>query len=244
MVAAIAFACIQSNGVSVRRVQFTAEFKACLPFLRFSGLGHEPIDTVPFEAAGAACDLEQHLHIAHTATASISLPPLAFLRYVTDGPGADPTIYLRAFGICLLDRGVPRHLPVGRFGREDVGAVKRPLDRLADVVDHVVRYGEHRVADGHSPFRFVESRDDPLGERAALEGVADLRIVAQRKVRAVLLAEPPSFGRECRLRLYIDTDRPRPSVPVVKDHQAGAHRTRPAPPEPAHLHLLDNDRET
>src|SRR5690242_17511629 len=226
MVAAIAFACIQSDGVAVRRVQFTAEFKACLPFLRFSGLGHEPIDTVPIEAAESARDgSEQHLRIAHAATAAITLPPLAFLRYVSDGPGADPTIYLRAFGICLLDRGAPSR-PASVFSRGEFRAMERPLDRLADVVDHVVRYGEHRSGDGDSPFRFAASRTDPLGERAALEGVADLRVVAPRKVRALLLAEPPSYGRECRLRLYIDTNRPRASVPAMRDYRARLRASR------------------
>jgi hypothetical protein len=228
MVAAIAFACIQSDGVAVRRVQFSAEFKACLPFLRFSGLGHEPIDTVPIEAVETAGEgIEQHLHIAHAATAAITLPPLAFLRYVSDGPCADPTIYLRAFGICLLDRGAPSR-PADAFSRTEFRAIERPLDRLADVVDHVVRYGEHRSGEGDSPFCFAASRADPLGDRAALEGVADLKIIAPRKVRALLLAEPPSYGRECRLRLYIDTNRPRPSAPVITVDQVRARTRAPA----------------
>ncbi len=218
MVAAIAFACIRCNGVSVRRVEFTEEFKACLPFLRFSGLGHEPIDTAPIDTAAideeeaAGGGVEQHLHVVHAATASIALPSLAFLRYASDSGPADHTIYLRAFGICLQERGSPAD-PAAAPCRADPQAVKRPLDRLADVVDHVVRYGDYRAADGDSPFRFVARMRDPLGDRAILEGVGDLRIIAERKVRALLVAEPPSYGTECRLRLYTDTDRPRDDEP-------------------------------
>ena len=61
MVAAIAFACIRSDGMSVRRVEFTPEFKVCLPFLRFAGLGDEPLDTAPIEEDGAVrAGVEQH----------------------------------------------------------------------------------------------------------------------------------------------------------------------------------------
>ena len=86
----------------------------------------------------------------------------------------------------------------------------------------MVRDGDHRGGAGASPFRFVANGRDPLGQRATLEGVGDLNIVAGRKVRALLLAEPPSYGVECRLRLYTDTDRPRSSVPIVNESKARA----------------------
>lgn len=219
MVEAVAFACIQCKGVSVRRVEFTAEFKACLPLLRFSGLGHEPIDTAPIddEPSGGA-GVEQHLHIAHAATSAIALPSLAFLRYAAASSLADRAVYLRAFGICLQARGTPSNPAV--VYRGDLARM-RPLDRLADVVDRLVRDGEYG-ASRDAPFRFVASTHDPLGQRAAREGVGDLRIVAARKVRAVLLAEPPSYGDVCRVRLFTDTDRPRASVPIVSVEKARA----------------------
>jgi hypothetical protein len=215
MVAAIAFACIQSDDILVRRVEFTEEFKACLPFLRFSGLGHEPVDTVAGEADAAIGEpVEQHLHVAHAATASIVLPPLAFLRYASDDALADPTIYLRAFGICLQERGGARNRPAAIPLRPGPG--QRPLDRLTDVVDNVVRDGEYFSAtDAHSPFRFAASVVDPLGSRATREGGGDLRIIAANKIRALLLAEPPSYGSACSLRLYTDTDRPSPPRVVM-----------------------------
>ena len=220
MVTAIAFACIQSNGVAVRRVAFTEEFKACLPFLRFSGLGHEPIDTSPIADEGPLGEaVEQHLHVAHAATCSIVLPAMAFLRYAPDSGAPDHAVYLRAFGICLHDRGLPANRPAA-IPRRDPGAIGRPLDRLADVVDHLVRDSEYAGADARSPFRFAASAVDPLGSRAALEGVGDLRIISARKVRVLLLAEPPSYGTTCCLRLYTDTDRPRPSMAVMRDEKA------------------------
>jgi hypothetical protein len=219
MVTAIAFACIQSNGVAVRRVAFTEEFKACLPFLRFSGLGHEPIDTSPIADEGAPGEaVEQHLHVAHAATASIVLPSMAFLRYAPDSGAPDHAVYLRAFGICLHDRGLPANRPAAIPRRDDPGVIGRPLDRLADVVDHLVRDGEYAAADARSPFRFTASADDPLGARATLEGVGDMRVVSARKVRALLLAEPPSYGTTCCLRLYTDTDRPR-SMACMRDEK-------------------------
>jgi len=222
MVTAIAFACIQSDGVAVRRVEFTEEFKACLPFLRFSGLGHEPIDTLPIDEEGAAGEaVEQHLHMAHAATASIALPPLAFLRYAPVGELADPAVYLRAFGICLLERRLPRNHPAAIPRRGAARALARPLDRLAHVADHLVRDGEYAAGDVRSPFRFVASASDPLGGRAALEGVGDMNIISARKVRALLLVEPPSYGTECRVRLYTDTHRPiLPRVALKSDVRA------------------------
>ncbi len=185
-----------------------------------------PIDTAPIEKPGnVGGGVEQHLHVVHAANASIALPSLAFLRYASDAGPADHTIYLRAFGICLQDRGPPRDSAPCRV---EPGAVKRPLDRLADVVDHMVRYGEYRAADGDAPFRFVASTRDPLGGRAALEGVGDLRIIAEGKIRALLVAEPPSFGTQCRLRLYVDTDRPRDDEPQVSSALLTALRPRPS----------------
>jgi len=224
MVAAIAFACIQSDGVAVRRVAFTEEFKACLPFLRFSGLGHEPVDTSPLGEEGPFGEaVEQNLRVAHAAKAPIALPAMAFLRYAPDSGLADNAVYLRAFGICLHDRGLPSNRPAAIPRRDDPGVIMRPLDRLADVVDHLVRDGEYAPADARSPFRFAASAVDPLGSRATLEGVGDLRIISARKVRALLLAEPPSYGTTCCLRLYTDTDRPRPSMAVIRDHKARVH---------------------
>jgi hypothetical protein len=224
MVAAIAFACIQSDGVAVRRVAFTEEFKACLPFLRFSGLGHEPVDTSPLGEEGPLGEaVEQHLHVAYAAKASIALPAMAFLRYAPDTGLSDNAVYLRAFGICLHDRGLPSNRPAAIPRRDDPGVIRRPLDRLADVVDHLARDGEYAPADGRSPFRFAASAVDPLGSRATLEGVGDLRIISARKVRALLLAEPPSYGTACCLRLYTDTDRPRPSRTVMGDRKTRVH---------------------
>ena len=224
MVAAIAFACIQSDGVAVRRVAFTEEFKACLPLLRFSGLGHEPVDTSPIEEAGPLGEaVEQHLRVAHAATASITLPSMAFLRYAPDSGLPDHTVYLRAFGICLHDRGLPSNRPAAIPRRDEPGVIRRPLERLADIVDHLVRDGEYAAANNRSPFRFAASAVDPLGARATLEGVGDLRIISARKVRALLLAEPPSYGSTCCLRLYVDTNRPRPPRAFMKDQKTRVH---------------------
>jgi hypothetical protein len=224
MVAAIAFACIQSDGVAVRRVAFTEEFKACLPFLRFSGLGHEPVDTSPIDEGGPLGEpVEQHLRVAHAATASIALPSMAFLRYAPDSAAPDHAVYLRAFGICLHDRGLPSNRPGAIPRPDDPGVIRRPLDRLAAVVDQLVRDGEYVPADARSPFRFAASAVDPLGSRATLEGVGELRIISARKVRALLLAEPPSYGTTCRLRLYVDTDRPRAPRAVLRDQKVRVH---------------------
>jgi len=245
MVTAIAFACIQSNGVAVRRVAFTEEFKAFLPFLRFSGLGHEPIDTIAIDEEGPLGEaVEQHLHVAHAATASIVLPSLAFLRFAPDSGVPDHTVYLRAFGICLQDHDTQRNRPSAIPRRGEAHAIRRPHDRLADVVDHLVRSGDYAPDDAHSPFRFAASTVDPLGSRATLEGVGDVRILSARKVRALLLAEPPSYGTICCLRLYTDTDRPRPSMAVGKDDKAGVHRAGSPSAKPAHADLVDYDRET
>lgn len=216
MITAIAFACIQSNGLAVRRVEFTDEFKACLPLLRFSGLGHEPIDTLPIEQEAPVEEaIEQHLHVAHAATASIALPPLAFLRYAANDELADATVYLRAFGICLQEHAL-RNRPTAVPRRDAAHPIGRPLDRLADVVDRMVRDGDYgAVADGRSPFRFVADTADPLGSRATLEGVGDVRIVSPRKIRALLLVEPPSYGTQCCVRLYAETDRPRSSLSFI-----------------------------
>lgn len=45
----------------------------------------------------------------------------------------------------------------------------------------------HRTARrGHSPFSFVEKTEDPFGDFAAREGGGDLKIVSERRVRALL----------------------------------------------------------
>jgi len=208
MVAAIAFACIRSDGMSVRRVEFTPEFKVCLPFLRFAGLGDEPLDTAPIEEDGAVrVSVEQHLRVAYRATASIALPSLVSLRYASRRGLTDPTICLRGFGICLQEYDWPSGCPTAVDYWNEPHAVTRALDRLASVVDYAARNDEggndHRTARrGHSPFSFVEKNEDPFGNDAAREGCGDLKIVSERRVRALLLLELPSYGNKCHLRLY------------------------------------------
>jgi hypothetical protein len=204
MVAAIGFACIRCSGVLVRRVEFTAEVQECLPFLRFAGLGHEPLDSAGFHEAGTGSGgTEQHFHLTYAATASIMLPPLAYLRYASTGEFADPAIYLQAFGVCVEEPGRRTDCLAGLHDW-----IQRAPDRLGSVVDHVVRDRDFDI-DTNSPFRFAWDPFDSSGNRGSLEGVADVKIVSTRKVRALLLVEPPSFGNTCHLRLYTETDRPR-----------------------------------
>jgi len=208
MAVASAFACIRCHGVLVRAVELTPEVKRCLSFLRFAGLGHEPLDSTELQQVCTDRGTEQHFHLAYTASASIALPSLAVLRYAL-GSGVDGSaIYLQAFGVCVEE-------PIEKTNRAEatnVGAyrrmMKRAPNRLASVVDHVVRYRDFDLCN-NSPFCFSWDPFDPFGNRGSLEGVADVKIISPRKVRALLLVEPPSYGHSCHVRLYTETDRPR-----------------------------------
>jgi len=211
MVAAISFACIRCNGLLVRRIELTQEVQECLPFLRFAGLGHEPLDSDGFNEAGTRSGgTEQHFRLAYAATASIVLPPLAYLRYASTRDFADPAIYLQAFGVCVEEPGRRTQYPPGAHDWANCPTIRRAPGRLASVVDHVVRDRDFG-ADTNSPFRFAWDPFDPSGNRGSLEGVADVKIVSSRTVRALLLVEPPPFGDTCHLRLYTEANRPHPS---------------------------------
>src|SRR4030081_831943 len=198
MVAAIAFACIRSDGMSVRRVEFTPEFKVCLPFLRFAGLGDEPLDTAPIEEDGAVrVSVEQHLRVAYRATASIALPSLVSLRYASRRGLTDPTICLRGFGICLQEYDWPSVCPAAVDYWNEPHAVTRALDRLASVVDYAARNDEggndHRTARrAHPPLPWAEKKGVPFGSEVDREGGGNLKIASERRVRALLLLELPS----------------------------------------------------
>src|SRR5437016_8520219 len=81
VIAAIPFACVRAESISIRGIEFTPDVQACLHHLGFGHLVEQTIYNVPVEKGATSGDrVEQPLYLIHATTAGIELPPLALKR--------------------------------------------------------------------------------------------------------------------------------------------------------------------
>jgi hypothetical protein len=196
MVTSIPFACIRTEGISARGVEFTSEVQSYLHLLGFGQLIEQTIYNVPIDKGASSGDrIEQSLHLIHEASTEVPFPPLALKRNLALSGVLDLSVGFDCFGICFYEL----------VGPSDLAARKvLPMPPLQDSSENdAIRKIVGGLSRGSSTKGPANAWTREVGHTEVSNGDDILKVVSKHKIRAMLLVATPRRG-ECGVCLYVD----------------------------------------